>query len=89
MGALWCAELSMNKSTERESNPRHRITKRAAVGPHFAAAPMPRRNRRSSQAGVVPPVLALAAASTWPGTAFPMASFGEILFTSSVSRSRC
>ena len=27
MGALWCAELSMNKSTERESNPRHRITK--------------------------------------------------------------
>jgi hypothetical protein len=27
MGALWYAELSMNKSTERESNPRHRITK--------------------------------------------------------------
>ena len=27
MGAFWCAELSMNKSTERESNPRHRITK--------------------------------------------------------------
>ena len=27
MGAKWCAELSMSKSTERESNPRHRITK--------------------------------------------------------------
>jgi hypothetical protein len=26
MGALWCAELSMNKSTGRDSNPRRRIT---------------------------------------------------------------
>ena len=26
MGALWCAELSMNKSTGRDSNSRRRIT---------------------------------------------------------------
>ena len=26
MGALWCAELSMNKSTGRDSNPRDRNT---------------------------------------------------------------